>query len=112
MEQREIQQNNDILLQDQPPATPEILKNIKGLFEVVSAVPTEAPKDLYGSVKIYGTTVYFYNYITNAWLPLGNFEIPSGTALPTASANTNKLFRLTTTDTLYFSNGSSWIALN
>ncbi len=45
--------------------------NILGMIEVVSAVPTSKPRNLYQQVKIYrnGTTkrLYVYNYKADAW---------------------------------------------
>lgn len=44
----------------------------------------------------------------------GNYLKSSGkgTSLPAASDNTDGFYYLTTTDTLYRSNGTAWIALN
>ena len=39
-------------------------------------------------------------------------QIDNGTSLPTASTYTNRKFFRTDEDTLYFSNGTNWIALN
>jgi hypothetical protein len=50
--------------------------------------------------------------INSAKIPSGGSNISYGTSLPTASENAYKFYYLTTTDTLYISNGISWIALN
>lgn len=39
-------------------------------------------------------------------------SISSGTSLPIASDNAFSFFFKTDTDTLYFSNGTSWLAIN
>lgn len=50
---------------------PVDVKNITGLFEVVSAAPTHIPKNLYDQIKLYvnGATyrIYFYDYTGAAW---------------------------------------------
>lgn len=56
-----------------------------------------------------------YVMINNEWINVsagGNMTQTTGTSLPTASSNSGKYYYLTTTDTLYRSNGTSWIALN
>lgn len=62
----------------------------------------------YGGANINDIRVY----LRGAWNSIGSGVILSGTSLPSASSYTNQLFRLTTTDTMYFSNGSVWISLN
>jgi len=63
-----------------------------------------------------GTNYTKYFRINGTWQTVGSVSgtmiQSSGTSLPTASTNTNKYYYLTTTDTLYRSNGTAWIALN
>jgi len=60
-----------------------------------------------------GTTYYKYIRINNTWQIVGggggNMSQTKGTSFPSASTNTDKFFYLTTTDTLYRSNGTAWI---
>lgn len=63
-----------------------------------------------------GTDYAKYYRINGTWQTVGGgsgtMTQTKGTSLPTASANTDKYYYLTTTDTLYRSNGTAWIALN
>jgi len=63
-----------------------------------------------------GTTYAKYFRINNTWQTVGggsgSMTQDKGTTLPTASDNTDKYYYLTSTDTLYRSNGTAWIALN
>ena len=61
-----------------------------------------------------GTTYAKYFRINNTWQTVGggNMTQDKGTTLPNASDNTDKYYYLTSTDTLYRSNGTAWIALN
>lgn len=55
-----------------------------------------------------------YIRLNGVWTVVGtgNMIQEIGTSLPTASSNSGKYYYLTTTDTLYRSNGTAWIALN
>lgn len=47
------------------------LKNLKGLFEVVSVAPANAPKNIFGQIKLYingaNYRLYIYDYVNGAW---------------------------------------------
>ena len=55
-----------------------------------------------------------YIRINGVWTVVGggNMIQTFGTSLPAASSNSGKYYYLTTTDTLYRSNGTAWISLN
>ena len=90
------------------------LQFIKGFIEVLSSPPTFIPKTFYDSIKIYGDSLYVYNQKLGTWLSsgLGNMIQNIGTTLPSAPTNSGQFYYLTTTDTIYRSNGTAWIALN
>lgn len=51
--------------------------------------------------------------INSAKLSLSSvLSVSNGTSLPVASSYPFQFFYLTTTDTIYVSNGTSWIAIN
>jgi hypothetical protein len=110
----EIPQPTPDHIENQKPILPTHLKSLEGFIQVVSAVPTYIPKNFYDSIKICNGVLYIFNYSTNAWVSFeaGNMIQSSGTTLPDASTNSGKFYYLTTTDTLYRSNGTAWIALN
>lgn len=47
--------------------------DLVGPFETVTAIPTATPPTTspYDQIKIYGTTLYFYNYTSHAWQAAG-----------------------------------------
>lgn len=44
------------------------IRDIKDFIEVLDAVPTHIPKDFFDSIKLFGTNLYIYNYVTQAWV--------------------------------------------
>ena len=66
--------SEDLLIEDELEVPPEQLRpethirDIKGFIEVLDAIPTHIPKDFYDQIKIVGTTLYIYNYVTQAWV--------------------------------------------
>jgi hypothetical protein len=51
--------------------TTELDSDVNGMFDIISAVPTHTPKNLYDQVKIYtnGTTyrLYWYDWVNHVW---------------------------------------------
>lgn len=45
------------------------LYDIFGFVETVTAVPTDAPSNIYGQIKIYNGILYVYDFINNVWRP-------------------------------------------
>ncbi len=92
------------------------VQNLKGFIEALSSAPNFVPKNFYDSIKIFSGALYIYNYETNTWFVVGGgsylVSAGIGTALPSASTFSGQYYYLTTTDTLYRSNGTAWIALN
>ena len=91
-------------------------KTIDSLYKLIkgnTSNPTGVPKT-FKDQFYFKTDGTVYVYIDGTWSVIGsgNMTQTSGTSLPSASANTDKYYYLTTTDTLYRSNGTSWIALN
>ncbi len=65
--------------------TPKVpIKNIDGLIEVVGALPTASPNNVYGQLKLgvsgSGSTIYFYDYTNKSWVSFG--QIPTSTETP------------------------------
>jgi len=93
------------------------IKELKGFVEVIDSLPDFFPKTFYDSIKIFNNELYIYNYVTDAWINVGGsssylVNAGKGTTLPTASTNTDAFYYKTDTDTLYRSNGTSWISIN
>lgn len=44
------------------------IRDIKGFVEVLGAAPTHTPQTFFDSIKIVGTHLYIYNYVTKAWV--------------------------------------------
>lgn len=90
------------------------IKELTGYIETINKEPDFVPRLFYDSLKIYNGYLYIYDFLNEAWIKssIANMEQSQGTSLPTASSNSGKYYYLTTTDTLYRSNGTAWIALN
>jgi hypothetical protein len=91
------------------------IKELSGYFETLTSEPTFIPKLFYDSIKIYNGNLYVFDFLTSTWIntiSVGNMIESSGTTLPDATTNSGRYYYLTTTDTLYRSNGTSWIAIN
>lgn len=68
-------------------------EELKGFIEVVSAAPTHIPKLLSDSIKLYGSTLYIYDYVANSWKTIGGSNTyggsSSGSVLPAGWSITN-----------------------
>ncbi len=105
----ETTENKPIVFDTQEMFNQEYINNLTRLISNSSSTPSYIPKKFTDCFT--STLNGLYVYINNNWVLVGNNEL-SGTSLPTASENNGKYYYLTTTDTLYRSNGTAWIALN
>ena len=101
------------------PITPTIqatfLDKFRALTQENTNAPTYTPKSFQEQFYFQKGNILWI-YMSGTWVTLGvstNTMFQTvGTTLPDATTNTNKYYYLTTTDTLYRSNGTAWIALN
>ncbi len=68
--ENKVEVNKDVVEPMSEELDPDIeLRDVRGLIEVLDVAPTHAPKDLmFDQIKIVGTKLYIYNYVTKTWL--------------------------------------------
>ena len=104
-------ENKPIVFSTQEMFNQEHINDLTNLLKTNSTIPTFIPKKFIDCFYAQ-TGGILWIYIDNVWVKASNMSQDSGSSLPTASTNTGKYYYLTTTDTLYRSNGTAWISLN
>jgi hypothetical protein len=92
---------------------PSGINSLLNIKQAQSGTPAYTPKS-FSDQFYFKSDGTLWVYINNVWVQTGagNTIQTIGTSLPSASTYSGQYYYLTTTDTLYRSNGTAWISLN